>query len=111
MQNQLQEKNYKCISTSRLNTSQYFYLKPINLIIFEDISALSWVGLPAYMLSAVIHSKLSYSTMLLAEQPIHQRFILSGPLVLGKTSLKHTRLWQIETELSHDVLNPARVPL
>ena len=40
------------------------------------------------MLSAVIRSKHSYSTVLLAEQPIHQRFVLSGPLVLGKTLLK-----------------------
>ena len=47
------------------------------------------------MLSAVILSKLSYSTMLLAEQPIHQRFVLSGPLVLGKTLLKQRRLQQI----------------
>src|SRR3989344_8738621 len=50
------------------------------------------------MLSAVIPSKLSYSTMLLAEQPIHQRFVLSGPLVLGKTPLKQRRLWQIEDQ-------------
>ena len=47
------------------------------------------------MLSAVILSKLSYSTMLLAEQPIHQRFVLSGPLVLGKTLFKQQRPQQI----------------
>ena len=53
------------------------------------------------MLSAVILSELSYSAVLLAEQPIHQRFVLSGPLVLGKTLLKQQRLRQIETNLSH----------
>jgi len=43
------------------------------------------------MLSAVILPERSYSAMLLAEQQIHQRFVLSGPLVLGKSSLKqHT---------------------
>jgi len=45
------------------------------------------------------------------EQLVHQRFVLSGPLVLGKTPLKQRRLRQIETNLSHDGLNPARVPL
>jgi hypothetical protein len=36
------------------------------------------------MLSAVIPTELSYSAVPLAEQLIHQRFVLSGPLVLGK---------------------------
>ncbi len=56
------------------------------------------------MLSAVIPSELSYSAMLLAEQPIHQRFVLLGPLVLEKTPLKQSRLRQIETNLSHAYL-------
>src|SRR6478609_904375 len=40
------------------------------------------------MLSAVIPSELSYPAMLLAKQPEHQRFVHSGPLVLGATLLK-----------------------
>src|SRR6202042_360903 len=40
------------------------------------------------MLSAVISSVFSYSAMRLAPQPIHQRYVLSGPLVLGKSPLK-----------------------
>jgi hypothetical protein len=40
------------------------------------------------MLSALIWSELSYSAMLLVEQPIHQRFVHSGPLVLGADPLK-----------------------
>ena len=40
------------------------------------------------MLSAVISSVLSYPAMPLARQPIHQRCVLSGPLVLGKSPLK-----------------------
>src|SRR3954462_15062610 len=40
------------------------------------------------MLSAVISSVLSYSAMRLAPQPIHQRYVRSGPLVLGQLTLK-----------------------
>ena len=39
------------------------------------------------MLSAVIPSERSYRAMLLAKQPEHQRFVHSGPLVLGATLL------------------------
>ena len=41
------------------------------------------------MLSAVIHSELSYQAMRLATQPEHQRFVHSGPLVLGAAPLKY----------------------
>ena len=40
------------------------------------------------MLSALILSELSYPAVPLAGQLADQRFVLSGPLVLGKTSLK-----------------------
>src|SRR5271156_4616156 len=40
------------------------------------------------MRSAVIYSVLSYSAVPLARQPIHQRYVHSGPLVLGATPLK-----------------------
>src|SRR6202161_2784386 len=40
------------------------------------------------MLSAVISSALSYPAVPLARQPVHQRYVLSGPLVLGKNPLK-----------------------
>src|SRR6056300_1209462 len=39
------------------------------------------------MLSAVIPSERSYPAMRLATQPEHQRFVHSGPLVLGAASL------------------------
>ncbi len=41
------------------------------------------------MLSAVIDSELSYRAMRLATQPKHQRFVHSGPLVLGAAPLNH----------------------
>ena len=40
------------------------------------------------MLSAVIPSELSYPAMPLARQPVHQRFVHPGPLVLGAAPLK-----------------------
>src|SRR5210317_969718 len=40
------------------------------------------------MLSAVILSEHSYRAMRLATQPEHQRYVHSGPLVLGATLLK-----------------------
>jgi len=53
------------------------------------------------MLSEVIHSQHSYSAVLLAEQPIHQRSVHPGPLVLGADLLKNQRLHRIITNLSH----------
>ena len=40
------------------------------------------------MLSAVIPSVLSYPAMPLARQPVHQRYVHPGPLVLGTDPLK-----------------------
>src|SRR5205807_7166799 len=40
------------------------------------------------MLSAVIYSALSYPAVPLARQPVHQRCVRSGPLVLGASPLK-----------------------
>src|SRR6187455_2246913 len=40
------------------------------------------------MLSAVISSELSYPAMRLASQPVHQRCVHPGPLVLGVAPLK-----------------------
>ena len=40
------------------------------------------------MLSAVIPSVLSYPAVPLAQQPVHQRYVHPGPLVLGAAPLK-----------------------
>ena len=42
----------------------------------------------AYMLSALISSRHSYPAMPLAGQPVHQRSVRPGPLVLGSGPLK-----------------------
>ncbi len=47
------------------------------------------------MLSALIYARLSYSAMPLAGQPIDQRSVLPGPLVLGKGSISIQRSQQI----------------
>jgi hypothetical protein len=41
------------------------------------------------MLSAVIHSELSYPAMLLAKQLVHQGFVQRGPLVLPSAPFKY----------------------
>ena len=41
------------------------------------------------MLSAFIFPELRYPAMLLAEQPVHSRFVHSGPCVLGADPLKY----------------------
>ena len=48
----------------------------------------SWGGLRAYMPSALIPAEHSYPAMPLMRQLVHQRFVRSGPLVLGTTPLK-----------------------
>ena len=63
------------------------------------------------MLSVIILSRRSYATMLLEKQLLHHRSILPGPLVLGIKLCFFSYYQYIGTELSHDVLNPAHVPL
>ena len=53
---------------------------------FKEISSCG--GFRAYMLSALISSRLSYPAVPLAGQPVHQRSVRSGPLVLGSAPLK-----------------------
>ena len=59
------------------------------------------------MLSAVIPSILSYPTLWLAPQSVHQWYVHPGPLVLGTNPLNSSTPMADRTELSHDVLNPA----
>ena len=63
------------------------------------------------MLSALILPRRCYPAVQLALQPVYRRSVQHGPLVLVSGLRKSLRPQQIETELSHDVLNPARVPL
>ena len=56
---------------------------------------------PFKMLSTVLLSQRSYPAMLLAEQPVHQRLNISGPLVQGNGFLNSSRAPQVESKLSH----------
>ena len=47
------------------------------------------------MLSAFILTELGYPALPLAEQLVHQRFVLPGPLVLRKGLRKFPRPWRI----------------
>ena len=49
--------------------------------------------------------------MPLAEQLEHHWLVHSGPLVLGTDLLKYPAPTKDRDQLSHDVLNPAHVPL
>ncbi len=63
------------------------------------------------MLSAVISSVHSYPAMLLAKQQVHQRYVHSGPLVLGAAPVKFPTPTADRDQTVYDVLNPAHVPL
>ena len=63
------------------------------------------------MPSAFIRAEHSYPALPLARQLEHHRFVLPNPLVLGKKLASFLRPQQIGTDLSHDGLNPAHVPL
>ena len=63
------------------------------------------------MLSALISSAHGYAALPLTEQLPHQKCVIPGPLVLRLNPSSFLRPQWIRTELSHDVLNPARVPL
>ncbi len=97
-----------CTSTSGLSTSSSsrgltslwngishlkggFTLRCLQRLSLPDLAALPWL-----------------------RQQVHQRSVHPGPLVLRTAPLilrPHRRPRRIGTELSHDVLNPARVPL
>jgi len=63
------------------------------------------------MLSAVARDQRSYPAMPRVRQPVHQRLIPFGPLVLEGALRPCVPPRRRGTELSHDVLNPAHVPL
>ena len=63
------------------------------------------------MLSAVIPPERSQPAVPLARQPAYQRFVHPVLSYYGQASSGFQRAQRIETKLSHDVLNPARVPL
>ena len=111
-------RNVRAISTARLNASPRLHLRPIDVVVCDG----PWRDLisePASCLDAF--STYPAQTRLPGCAPggttgapevcPARRSVQHGPLVLVPVLLKSQRPQQIETELSHDVLNPARVPL
>ena len=106
-------RNARAISTARLNASPRLHLRPIDVVVFDGPVWRSNLEV-GFVLRCFQHlSNPDAATRLCpsAGQPAHRRSVQHGPLVLVPDLLKSQRPQQIETELSHDVLNPARVPL
>ena len=65
---------------------------------------------PFKMLSTVLLSQRSYPAMLLAEQPVHQRLNISGPLVQGNGFLNSSRTpGRIQTVSRRSKLNSGTI--
>ena len=104
---------FRAISTARLHGSPRFHLRPIDVVVCDGPLARSNLG-DGFVLRCFQHlSEPDAATRRCpsAGQPVHRRSVQHGPLVLVPDLRKSQRPQQIETELSHDVLNPARVPL
>ena len=104
---------HRAISTARLHGSPRFHLRPIDVVVCDGPLARSNLG-DGFVLRCFQHlSEPDAATRRCpsAGQPVHRRSVQHGPLVLVPDLRKSQRPQQIETELSHDVLNPARVPL
>ena len=104
---------FRAISTARLHGSPRLHLRPIDVVVCDGPLARSNLG-DGFVLRCFQHlSKPDAATRRCpsAGQPAHRRSVQHGPLVLVPDLRKSQRPQQIETELSHDVLNPARVPL
>ena len=104
---------FRAISTARLNMSPCLHLRPIDVVVFNGPLTRSNLGV-GFVLRCFQHLSCPDAATRpcsCAEQPVHGWSVQHGPLVLVPVLLKSQRPQQIETELSHDVLNPARVPL
>lgn len=82
---------YQYQSAQRITTLPPLAYQPRSLqgyLLYKIWENSSWRRLLAQMLSAIIPSTHRYSALQLALQQIHQRYVHSGPLVLGTGPLK-----------------------
>lgn len=106
-----EKQNIQPISTSKLS---HCYVYTSRLLRSDLLRVLKLVLRHDFLLdrlSAVIRSKRSYPAMLLAEQLVHQRFTIPGPLVQRNVSLNLDHPKKIGTVLPLGALNPTHVPL
>ena len=95
-----------------------FHIRPINLVVYEGSLEVLRPGIPNLGGASRLYSFQRLSRPHIATRRCHWRdnrntsgAFFSGPLVLEKAPSSILRPRRIGTELSHDVLNPARVPL
>ncbi len=106
------------ISTGKLRALQRFHTRPINLVVYEGSSGSIRSGSPNLEVSFPLRcfQRLSVPDIATRRCHWHDNRNTSGPSTrvlsyYGQVLARLLRPRQIGTELSHDVLNPARVPL
>ena len=108
----------RAISIGRLRTSRPFHPRPINLVISEGSSGFLRNGIPHLGAGFTLRcfqrlSVPNVDTRRCAWR--HNRYTRGSSIRVlsyyGQIPTRIQRLPQIETKLSHDVLNPAHVPL
>jgi len=108
-------KPHEAISTGQLNALQRLHLRPIDVVVLRRLfrgcpgrPSLE-VCFPLRCFQRVIDPDTATSGAT-GVKLVHRRSVQPGPLVL-RSGLSSLHATAIGTKLSHDVLNPARVPL
>ena len=106
------------ISTGQLHALQRFHTRPINVVVYDGPLGGLRLGIPDLEVSFPLRcfQRLSIPDIATRRCHWHDNRITSGPSTrvlsyYGQGLARILRPRQIGTELSHDVLNPARVPL
>ena len=106
------------ISTGQLHALQRFHTRPINVVVYDGPLGGLRLGIPYLEVSFPLRcfQRLSVPDIATRRCHWHDNRITSGPSTrvlsyYGQGLARILRPRQIGTELSHDVLNPARVPL
>ncbi len=79
------------ISTGELNALLHLHPQPINVVVFHDPSGKInlWNGLALRCFQRLSFRNLATQRCSEAEQLVHQRSLISGPLVLGDAPVKY----------------------
>jgi hypothetical protein len=106
------------ISTGKLHALQRFHARPINVVVSNGPLGGLRLGIPYLEVSFPLRcfQRLSIPDIATQRCHWHDNWNTSGPSTrvlsyYGQGLARILRPRQIGTELSHDVLNPARVPL
>src|SRR4029078_6198484 len=112
------DKASRPISTGYLRALQRFHTRPINLVVYKGSLGALRLGIHDLEVSFPLRcfQRLSVPHIATRRCHWHDNRNTSGPSTrvlsyYGQVLARILRARQIGTELSHDVLNPARVPL